>query len=184
MPRRIPVYKQPPKPARKSQTPTLEIKHVGWWIVGSVIAFTCLIAAHTPWIIYQIRKPVYEANCEVGKKQDYVLHMIGSQNLTADRDAELLAAVRVASGTGSIPIQELRVSYNGHLIDLAEHPSWDRLIVPLQLQDSAASIVVMHNIRYCNKPEPWTIWPKGRKQFRFPAPEPTEPESVKYAEIE
>lgn len=140
-----------------------------------------LLATHTPWMIYQIRKPVYKSICEVGVKQDFVLSMVGSHNLTADKDAEMLAAVRVASGTGSIPIQELRVTYDRTLIDLGEHPSWERLIEPLKVQDSAAAVVVMHNISYCNMPAPWTIWPKSQQPFLFPVH--SEPEALEVAEV-
>jgi hypothetical protein len=149
--------------------------------LGIMLGLAVLMVAHTPYMIYQIRKPVYEATCEVGKKQDYVLHMVGSHNLTADKDAEMLAAVRIASGNGSVPIQELRVTYNGVLIDLGEHPSWERLIEPLQIQDSVASLVVMHNISYCNMPAPWTIWPKRKQSFRFPVEK--EPETLEVAEV-
>jgi hypothetical protein len=132
-------------------------------------------------MIYQIRKPVYEATCEVGKQQDYVLHMIGSQNLTADKDAELLAAVRIPSGSGSIPINEIRVDFGRTVIDLDEHPAWERLIVPLKMQDSAANMVVMHNVSYCNMPEPWAIWPQSSPVQRFPVNRETE--TLEIAEV-
>ena len=173
MPRRI-----PPKVARKAEL-NLNSRNV-YIALGAILTLFVLAIAHTPWMIYQIRKPVYEATCEVGKKQDFVLHMIGAQNLTADRDAELLAAVRIPSGSGSIPINEIRVDFGRTVIDLDEHPAWERLITPLKTQDSAANMVVMHNLSYCNMPEPWTIWPRSSKQFRFPVNR--EPLEVEYAE--
>ena len=140
-------------------------KHV-YTAIGAVLGFVALVFAHTPWMIYQIRLPVYQATCEVGIKQDYVLHMIGSQNLLADQAAETLMAITIPSGVGSIPIHEMRVDFGNDLIDLGDHPSWERLITPVKMQDSAANMVVMHNVSYCNMPEPWTLWPKSSPVMR------------------
>ena len=152
------------------------------WIVRGAAAFVSaiLLIGHSPWIVHQIRKPIFDQSCEVGKKQDFILHNIGSTNLTAEADAELLAAVRVASGSSSIPIQNLRVKYNGRLIDLSEHPAWKRMMTPMVLQDSAAGIVIMHNLSYCNMREPWTLWPKNYKPQVFPVKVRTQ--EVEYAE--
>lgn len=152
-----------------------------WVIAGaSGFALFILFVLHVPWVIHQIRKPVFEGVCEVGKEGDYVLHMVGSANLTSQADADMLAAVRVASGDGSIPIHELRVRWDRQLIDLDEHPSWERLMRPMELQDSAASVVVLHNLSYCNVPEPWALWRREPKPFV--APVDLEPHPLEVAE--
>lgn len=146
-----------------------------WWIVA-IAAILALIWAHLPWFVYQIRKPVYNDICSEGEKQLMILEMAYASNLTAAEDAAALYSVRIAAGDGSIPIQNLRVLWRGTFIDLGEHPAWKRLILIMKVQDSAANVVLMHNLTYCNMREPWTIWPKSPEPqvFRMYEPEPQE----------
>ena len=77
-------------------------------------------------------------------------------------------AVRVASGNGSIPLSDIRIRYGRDLVDLGEHPSFVRLVSPLEQKDSLATVIVRTNLTYCNVPEPWALFRKRPEPQVFP----------------
>lgn len=150
------------------------------WIALGAFLLVAFAVSHNQWLIHQIRKPVYADICSEGRQQASILEMAYASNLAAAEDAVTLHSVRIASGSGSIPIQELRVPFRGGLVDLGEHPAWKRVILIMRVQDSAANVVLLHNLSYCNMKEPWTIWPKSYEPQR--APVYSRPDGVEVAE--